>query len=178
LPLSAKFPVSKASLRRKLLRDMTGLTFLRLRVAAIKGVDIDGNDAFKQKGPSLTLPINFMMFLVLALLGHWWVYFALWLAPLMTWFMVVLRIRNIAEHAMTEDNSNALRHARTTHANILARIFIAPYWVNYHVEHHAYMYVPCYRFPALHESLTEAGHRKEMIYAPSYSNVLKTVSTG
>jgi len=177
LPLSAKFPVSKASLRRKLFRDMTGLTFWRLRLAAMKGMDVEGNDAFKNSGPSLTVPINLAMFLVLALLGHWWVYFALWLAPLMTWFMVVVRVRNIAEHALTEENSNSLRHARTTHANILARIFLAPYWVNYHIEHHAYMYVPCYRFPALHKAMNEAGHKKEMIYAPSYSHVLKTVST-
>jgi len=177
LPLSAKFPVSKASLRRKLFRDITGLTFWRLRLAAMKGMDVEGNDAFKNSGPSLTIPINVAMFLVLAALGHWWVYFALWLAPLMTWVMVVVRVRNIAEHALTEENSDSLRHARTTHASLLARIFLAPYWVNYHVEHHAYMYVPCYRFPALHKAMREAGHKDKMIFSPSYTNVLKTVST-
>jgi len=30
LPLSAKFPVTKASLRRKFLRDISGWTFLRI----------------------------------------------------------------------------------------------------------------------------------------------------
>lgn len=177
LPLSAKFPVSQVSLRRKFFRDITGQTFWRLRLAAMKGVKVEGNDAFRNSGPSLTIPINLVLFLALTLIGYWWVYFALWLAPLMTWFMVVLRIRNIAEHALTEENTDVLRQARTTDANILARIFLAPYWVNYHVEHHAYMFVPCYRFPALHKAMSEAGHKETMILAPSYSHVLKTVST-
>ena len=33
LPLSAKFPVSRESMRRKFLRDITGLTYLRIRIA-------------------------------------------------------------------------------------------------------------------------------------------------
>ena len=177
LPLSAKFPITKTSLARKFLRDITGLTFIRLRLATLKGKGFDGSEAFQKSGRNMVLPINVAMFVALALLGYWWVYFALWLAPLMTWFMLVLRIRNISEHAMTEETTNSLRHARTTKANWLARVFLAQYWVNYHIEHHAYMYVPCYRLPALHKALRQAGHGPEMVFEQSYANVLWSVST-
>jgi len=35
----------------------------------------------------------------------------------MTWFFVVLRLRNITEHAMTSYDDNPLTHARTTYTN-------------------------------------------------------------
>ena len=39
--------------------------------------------------------------------------------------------------------------ARTTRAGFVARAFLAPYWVNYHGEHHLLLYVPCYRLKAM-----------------------------
>jgi len=176
LPLSAKFPVSKASLGRKFWRDLTGQTFLRLRMASRKATTEPGMEAFQKSSPVPTLITNAVIFGVLAALGHWWVYPVLWLLPLMTWFMAVLRNRNIAEHALTTTDGNVLTQARTTHANWLARVFLAPYWVNYHVEHHAYMYVPCWQYRGLHEAM--ADHHGDMEIQPSYRRVLQLASTG
>ena len=180
LPLSAKFPISKASLRRKLFRDITGQTFLRLRIATLKmktgeAPNIEGSDAFQKSSPWPYLITNAIIFGLLAATGHWWVYFALWLAPLMTWFFVVLRLRNITEHAMTSYDDNPLTHARTTYTNIFEKIFFGPYWVNYHVEHHAYMFVPCYRLKALHKEMI--GHHDEMEIKRGYLSVLKAATT-
>ena len=66
----------------------------------------------------------------------WWAYPLLWLVPLLTWMMVITRIRNIAEHAVVPDANDPLRNTRTTKASLLERAFIAPYFVNYHLEHH------------------------------------------
>lgn len=178
--LSAKFPVSSDSLRRKFIRDITGQTFLRLQRAKRNTVNMNeivGSDAFVKRSVWPTLIVNFAMFAGLAALGYWWAYFVLWLLPLMTWFYAVLRLRNIAEHAMTTVDDNPLTHARTTHANLLARVFFAPYYVNYHVEHHAYMYVPCYRLPALHRAMIAAGHGQSMETKPGYRAVLQTATT-
>lgn len=176
LPLSAKFPVTKASLRRKFIRDLTGQTFLRIRLASAKATQEPGMEAFQKTSPVPTLATNAVLFLVLAALGHWWVYPVLWLLPLGTWFMAVLRNRNIAEHALTTTDGNVLTQARTTKANWLARIFLAPYWVNYHVEHHAYMYVPCWQLPRLHRAM--ADQHAAMEIQPSYRQVLKLAATG
>ena len=178
--LSSKFPVSPNSLRRKFLRDITGQTFLRIRLAQMspdKMNAIDGSDAFQKTSPWPTVIVNFMMFAALANWGMWWAYFVLWALPLMTWFFVVLRLRNIAEHAMTTHDDNPLTHARTTQANWIERVFFAPYYVNYHIEHHAYMYVPCYNLPALHRALLAKGYGAEMETEKSYLDVIAIATT-
>jgi len=181
LPLSAKFPTSPASLRRKFLRDISGLTFLRIKIASLKmrfgnHAQIDGADAFKKTSPWPTLITNVILFGVLATLGKWWVYPLLWLLPLGTLFFAIIRLRNIAEHGMTTFDDNPLTHARTTRTHLLSRIFISPYWVNYHIEHHAYMYVPCYRLKALHHEMGQAGHYDEMDIKTGYTEILKLAS--
>jgi len=92
----------------------------------------------------------------LSLLGVWWAYFALWLLPMATWFPLVTRLRNIAEHACVEGSTDdAFRAARTTRASWWERAFIAPYWVNFHAEHHLFMHVPCWKLPRLHRADVE-----------------------
>jgi fatty acid desaturase len=180
LQLSAPFPISRKSLTRKIFRDVTGLTGFKLRIGQIymtfkhrKTPAVNGDQAFSFKniiGPYL---INIVLFLICFISGYWWVYFAFWLLPLFTVFQLFLRIRNIAEHAMTSRDNNPLQHARTTQANLLARIFVAPYWVNYHVEHHAYMYVPCWQLKALHKAMIREGHGPDMEIRNSYRDVLR-----
>ena len=177
LLLSAKFPTTKASLMRKFLRDITGMTFLRLRLASWKMRNSDeiipGSDAFQKTSSFPFWVPNAVLLGIFTLLGHPWLYLTLWLLPLWTWFFACLRLRNIAEHGMTTNDDNPLTHARTTHANVIERILFAPYWVNYHVEHHAYMFVPCHRLKALHRAMIKAGHGGEMETQTDYGAVLK-----
>lgn len=178
LALAAKFPISKLSLTRKFLRDIVGWTAIRLRLGQVisnrkakKNMET-GSDVLSPTAIWPTIVFNLLMLAILTYFGLWWVYFALWLFPLMTWFQVVLRLRNIAEHALTTTDDNPLTHARTTKTNWFTRIFFAPYWVNYHVEHHAYMHVPCYRLPALHKDMLVRGHGRRMEIQPGYLSVL------
>lgn len=176
LGLSAPFPTTRASMRRKFIRDLTGQTALRQRgyqfLQMFWRKQETSANAFKVPGLRGPLVINVIIFAVLAISGYWWAYFVLWLLPLFTVFQLVLRVRNIAEHAVTERSDNQLRHARTTRANWLARMFVAPYWVNYHVEHHAFMFVPCWQLPRLDQALVDAGHLPEMEVQPNYRAVL------
>ena len=103
----------------------------------------------------------------------WWAYPLLWLLPLMTWMRVITRIRNIAEHAVVPDSNDPLRNTRTTHAGLLERLFVAPYYVNYHLEHHLLFYVPCYNLPRVHEILARGPHADRMEVQPSYAAVLR-----
>ncbi|MEP6341974.1 MAG: fatty acid desaturase family protein [Maricaulaceae bacterium] len=182
LPLSAKYPLSRASMIRKLLRDMTGMTYLRLKLVQYKmdrgASKVDGFDTFKRRSPWPTLIANAIIFIIFFALGHPWLYLTLWLLPLVTIFFVIIRVRNIAEHALTTRDDNPLTHARTTRANLLARIILAPYWVNYHVEHHAYMYVPCYHLKALHAEMGAQGHHEHMELKPNYLSIFKMAITG
>ncbi|MBX3477332.1 MAG: fatty acid desaturase family protein [Brevundimonas sp.] len=184
LPLSAPFPVTRASLRRKLVRDLTGQTFFKQRVLFALKAFRDARDEDLAEGAVVTgksvapfLLVNAGLLATCALMGAWWAWFVLWLLPMATWFPMVTRIRNIAEHACVEGSSDdAFRAARTTRANWLARAFIAPYWVNFHAEHHLFMHVPCWRLPDLHRALHARPEGARMEVADGYAQVLKTAT--
>jgi len=95
LALSAKFPTTKASLTRKFLRDISGWTFLRLRIAAWKmrnSTEIPpGSDAFQKTSSFPYWISNALLFGLFILAGHPWLYLTLWLLPLWTWFFACLR---------------------------------------------------------------------------------------
>lgn len=182
LVLSAPFPVTRASLRRKIFRDLTGQTFFKQRLASLLRRGRTGAPppeaavvTARSVGPFLA--VNAGLFALAVLGGCWWSYFVLWLLPMATWFPMVTRLRNIAEHAVVPDASDPMRHARTTRANLLERALIAPYWVNYHGEHHMFMYLPCWSLPQAHRLLTRTGATARMEVRQGYWTVLKAVSS-
>lgn len=170
LSLSAPFPISRASLWRKVVRDLTGQTFLKQRAAQLFGNRKPGEIV----NPTTLrfLLTNALMFGALTLAGYWWAYFALWIVPMATWLPLVTRLRNIAEHACVRAQEDPFTHARTTLANPIERLLIAPFWVHYHGEHHVFMHVPCYRLPAMHDLLMTKGYWSRMKIAPGYVSVL------
>lgn len=184
LVLSAPFPVTRASLRRKIVRDLTGQTFFKQRVlfafkafATRRDEDVAEGAVVTGKSVAPFLAVNAALLLAAGLAGVWWAYFALWLLPLATWFPMVTRLRNIAEHACVEGSAtDAFRAARTTHASWWERALIAPYWVNFHAEHHLFMHVPCWRLPALHRAVRATPQGARMEVASGYAEVLRTAS--
>jgi len=76
-----------------------------------------------------------------------------WVVPFFTWLVFIMRVRSIAEHFAIEGKSGIYAQTRTTHAGLLARLFVAPKNVNYHIEHHFFPSVPFYRLPQLHSLL-------------------------
>lgn len=176
MSLVRPFPGSHASLRHKLLRDLSGRSGLR-RIIGLVGMDLGilkytvaadverlpqqgrtwrdcVRDGIRNTGPVLLA--NAALVAILAAFGAAWVYSA-WIVAYLTTFSLYVRIRSIAEHACTEGGPDVLNNTRTTHANWLARLTVAPFRVNYHVEHHLMASVPYYRLKALHAKLRERG---------------------
>ena len=179
LGLSAPFPITKASYRRKFLRDITGRTGYAQRKAQVLNALGDSSWPFLQRARHFheklgsQIAVNALLCAGLAAAGIWWAYPLLWVVPLLTWMMVITRIRNIAEHAVVPDSDDPLRNTRTTHANLFERMFVAPYFVNYHLEHHLLFYVPCYNLPKLHAILMQGPHAARMEVQPGYLSVLR-----
>ena len=132
----------------------------------------DAAQAFKASDLWKSLPFYFGIMILLGIIGEWWWGLAFWLLPHLTWFQFVLRVRNIAEHGATEKSEDPFRNVRTTLAGPIARTFIAPYWVNYHLEHHMIMHVPCWRLRKLHDLLQSKGLGNQMNIARSYGAAL------
>ena len=182
LVLTGHYPISRASLKRKLLRDIAGKSGVSQRTYQFRNAigrkfekNIDYWASFWRKmGRSLFC--NLIIFFCMFSFGPWWLYFTCWLIPLLTWYQLVLRLRNIAEHAAVKGN-DPFNIARSVEANLLEKIFIAPYWVHYHLEHHLVMWVPCYRLPQLNKFLHENGYTKKLKKTKGYLNVLREVTS-
>jgi fatty acid desaturase len=187
LSLSAPFPITTESYRRKAIRDLTGQTFVKQRLPLLlalfksdaKDEAVD-HDSFVSSGRAKTLRflgVNALLFVLFWLCGASIWYVGVWLVGMATWLSLVTRIRNIAEHACTSTGADPFSHARTTLANPIERALIAPYWVNYHAEHHLFMYLPCYRLPEAHRLLIDKGLIKRMEVRPGYWDVMKLATS-
>ena len=188
LNLSKPFPTSIRSIIRRIIRDITGQTGIKsiynqIRTAFRLAFDKEAIDNLTKqpqsfKGNSISQPIiaNIILFIVMWIAGEWWWWFAFWLLPLVTWFQLVVRIRSMAEHAATDFSDNELQNVRTTYANPIIRLFLAPYWVNYHLEHHLIMHVPCWRLKKVHSLLLAKGYADKMKVSKNYFDVFKQVT--
>jgi fatty acid desaturase len=192
LGLAPLAPMSRASLARKLTRDVLGITGIkRLFGQALIACEVieytvatevkrrprAGRRARDYAFAALRnsagfLLTNSLLLSGLALLGHAWLYWA-WALAYLTAFSLFLRIRSLAEHACTARGPDVLCNTRTTRASLLARATVAPFAVNYHVEHHLLVAVPWFRLAKLHRLLRE---RIGVTPIPNYVAVLGRVS--
>ena len=181
LNLAMPFPVTWASMRRKIWRDLSGQTAWK-RVKFVLKRDLGGmniqqfgsNHSWRNlRGVAIT---NLALFAILAALGHPALYL-LWIGAWFTTHHLVVRLRSIAEHAMIPDPSDPLRNTRTTVARWWERLFIAPNYVNYHLEHHLIMTVPHYKLPRMHRMLRERGVLEGACVVRGYGGVLRLAAS-
>ncbi len=186
LPLAEAFPVSKASMTRKVLRDLFGVTGLKqlvgttyLIVKVLRGEQVDAGTLplRLETAPAIrmvigTVTTNLMLFGVLWALGHPMLYL-LWIGAWFTTNKLVSRIRSIAEHAVVPDPTHPIGQTRTVRAGWLERLFLAPNQVQYHLEHHLLMTVPHYNLPKFHALLLERGVLEDACVADGYGQVLR-----
>ncbi len=181
------YPVSAKSLRRKLLRDLSGQTalnflrasFTRNQIIRQQGKGIASID-FQQLWRRLHGPIitNVTLLLILSVLGVSYL-FLLWVAAYFSFYMFFSRIRNLAEHACVPDlfDPDPLRHTRTTLASWWERLTFAPNNVNYHLEHHLMPSIPKYRLPKFHQALKQRGLLDEADIETGYLSLSRRLIT-
>lgn len=160
LPNYDRYPIPGSSFRRKLLRDVTGQTGAKLLMGLLSGA---GNRIMMREGEGRGtlgkgLIANGILLGILAAFGVVELYL-LWVAAFLTSYMLVARLRQVAEHGAVPDlfDVDPRLHTRTTVARWYERLLLCPNHVNYHLEHHLLASAPAYRLPALHRLLSERG---------------------
>jgi fatty acid desaturase len=163
----AGYPATRASLARKLLRDVSGLNGVKGIVHQLQPTD-----------RGALLPFFVMHGLIIATLwalGVPEVYACWWLGQVFV-YPLLLRLRVMGEHGAVPDHNDRdpRRNTATTLVGPLARLLVAPNYVNYHVEHHMAATVPGYKLPALHKLLRKRGYYDgAACLAPSYWAVIR-----
>ncbi len=174
LNLYVGYPISRASLRRKLTRDAVGISGwknLKPLLLAVRG---------KASRPLALRIIGTQLVLLAVLWAVGWpqLYPLLWLAPWMSVWRVTNRLRAIAEHGgMT---ASADRRLTTHHVrqHLLARTFMVPYNTGWHLAHHVDMGVPWRNLPALHAELVDSGWVAPDLEYPSYLALWRRLGSG
>ena len=100
-----------------------------------------------------------------ALSGWWFAYALLWLLPMFTVMMGLNSIRSLLEHASTEQAAPELRSFESSR---LERVFLSPFNMNMHAEHHLVPAVPWHQLPALRQFMQENGLYGDVRLCPSY----------
>ena len=182
LNLAMPFPVTWASMRRKIWRDLSGQTAwkrVKYTLARDLGVGMNvqqfgSNGSWRNlRGVAVT---NLVLLGGLAAIGHAALYL-LWIGAWFTTHHLVVRLRSIAEHAMIPDPNDPLRNTRTTLARWWERLFVAPNSVNYHLEHHLVMTVPHYNLRRMHRILRDRGVLEGACVEQGYLGVLKRAAS-
>ena len=194
LGLAPTEPMTRASLARKILRDLSGVSGARRIVGLalmdleLLAYDVGGGvparlprrsplahaRAFaKNAGPALVA--NAALFSALSAAHAAWTY-AAWAVAYVTTYGLFLRVRSLAEHACTERTADPFRNTRTTRASFAARMTVAPLHVNHHLEHHLLPTVPWFRLPAMGRLLAARGAVPASSVLPDYLAVLRFVS--
>lgn len=199
LVMVERYPISRANLRRKLLRDLSGLNGLRFFIGMI-GMAA-GYWKFQQNGVveriAYDRPMGFGDYLrqflangggysllwqlalmgVLAAFGHGWLYL-LWVAAFVFVFPLCMRLRQLADHAVVHNalSSNPLDHARSSRASWWEKLLLSPHHEHYHLEHHLMPSAPHWNLPKLHAHLVERGLIPAANQANGLADVLRRVT--
>lgn len=179
LPNYRAYPVSKASFKRKLTRDLTGQTgllLLRSLFGAARGRNVMLRDGEQTHAELRGLAVNLVLFLLMWLLGVG-AYYLLWLLAYFFAYPLIARIRQVAEHGNVGNlyDPDPRLHTRTTCASPLERLIFCPNHVNFHVEHHFLASVPAHKLPELHLTLKRKGFYQghEEALASGYLDVIR-----
>jgi fatty acid desaturase len=173
LALYSGYPITRTSMRRKLLRD----AFLVSGWKNLKPLLVGVTRAQSRPLAARILSVQLVIWAGFALAGYWWLYPLLWLGPWLTAWRVINRLRAIAEHGgMTASDDRRL----TTHVvrqHFVARFFMVPYNTGWHLAHHVDMGIPWRKLPALHAELVASGWVTTGLEYPSYTALWRALAS-
>jgi len=170
--LYARNPITGASMRRKLVRDADGNSgwknlkglLLALRSPGARPV------ALRILGAQAVLLAGF------TLVGRPELYFLLWLAPWLTVWRVLNRLRAIAEHGGMTRSPDRRQTTHHVDQHLAARFWIAPFNTGWHLAHHVDMGIPFHHLPMLHRELVDAGWVTPELTSPNYVSLWRDLS--
>jgi fatty acid desaturase len=174
IPLYAGYPIGRASLRRKLIRDATGQTGLKLMRQLLGNVR--SPDRRSRRTVWKILAVQAVLLAAAIVSGHWWLYPVLWLAPYLTVWRVINRLRSIAEHGGMQRSKDRRQTTHSVRQHLLARFILVPYHIGWHLAHHVDSGVPFRNLPRFHQALFDAGYVDSTLEYPSYPAIWRALS--
>jgi fatty acid desaturase len=176
IPLYRGYPISRASLRRKLVRDATGQTGWKLFKGLMRATR-SPDDLVRSQSRSI-VAMQVVVFALFAIFGHPWLYLFLWFLPYLTVWRVINRLRAIAEHGGMQASKDRRRTTHSVRQSWIARFWMVPEHIGWHLAHHVDSGIPMSRLPTFHRELARSGYVTGAIEYPSYFALWRKLSSG
>jgi len=175
IPLYRGYPIARDSMRRKLVRDATGQTGWKLFKGLLRGVN--SQDAAVRSQARRIVAVQLLLIAIGIALHHPWVYFILWLAPFLTVWRVINRLRSIAEHGGMQRSKDRRLTSHTVRQTLPARFMLVPYHIGWHLAHHVDSGIPMANLPKLHAELRRSGYVTDDLEYKNYSALWSKLSS-
>ena len=171
LSLYSGYPIPPDSWRRKLRRDITGVSayknFRGLFFAVRKG----------RREAQHILGVQLVLATASIALQRPLMY-VVWVLSWSTLWRVSNRLRSIAEHGGLIRSKDRRLTTHVIRQTPMARFWMVPYNTGWHLAHHVDMGVPWRNLPKLHAELVRAGWVTEALEYPSYRAFWKAATSG
>ena len=169
------YPGTRADLRRRLCRDAIGISGAK----NLRMLFLATTKASSRRVALSIIAVQVAMAMGLWLFtGRWWAYLVLWLAPWMTQWRVLNRLRAIAEHGGMQRSNDRRLTTHHVHQGLLARMWLVPFNTGWHLAHHVDMGVSWQHLPAFHDELVRAGYVTEDITFATYRDLWRAATAG
>ena len=174
IPLYANYPISAESFRRKLVRDATGQTGIKLFRNQLRGFR-SPDVRVRRTLLKMTL-VQGIVIVAFYAAGHPWLYLTMFVLPYFTLWRVINRLRSIAEHGglRADDDRRIATHSVVQHP--IARFYLVPYNIGFHLAHHVDAGVPFRHLPKYHALLRDTRYVDDSYEYPSYGALWKAAS--
>ncbi len=173
IPLYIGYPVGAASFRRKLTRDATGRTGIKLMRGLLSSAR--SKDQRVRRTFWKIMAVQAVLLGAAIASGHWWLYPLFWLAPYLTVWRVINRLRSVAEHGGMQRSPDRRESTHTVRQHAVARTLLVPYRIGWHLAHHVDSGVPFRNLPVLHDALREAGYVDDSFEYSSYPAIWRAL---
>ena len=147
------YPITRASMRRKLTRDLFLISGWKNAKALLTGLRDPDSRIYAVR----ILVVQAVLFAGFAAVGRPELYLFLWLLPWLTVWRVITRLRLIAEHGGLTESSDRRMTTHHVRQSLSARFWMVPYNLGWHLAHHVDMGIPFRKLPQLHRELVAAG---------------------
>ena len=158
------FPKKRKNTLLIFLGDLIGINGRKMLKVAHRWSPWTNHFSLKKVPPPLTkIERATVYFFIASLLSFiyltngWILFLILWVIPLSTFTVAMVRLRTIGEH-LGLPNKHELDASRHTDGTLLERLSICPLNINYHIDHHLFPSVPYYNLPKLHQILLKNSH--------------------
>ncbi len=175
MALYADYPIGPASFRRKMIRDATGRTGVKL-MRQLLGTS-RSPDPRSRRTLWKIVAIQAALLGAAIASGHWWLYPVLWLAPYLTVWRLINRLRSIAEHGGMQRSKDRRQTTHSVRQHLPARFMLVPYNIGWHLAHHVDSGVPFRNLPRFHSALGDAGYVDTSFEYPSYPAIWRALKS-